>query len=153
MQICDVRHNVADPESCGRAGKPSHRKDSVYFNYIFLTSPFPNPPWPTIWVTLNFGVMSRMSSGFTINYNVFHGNIITDVKERKNMLPRCRDCRILDAVAPFPNSLINLSSCLQQQSQSGKPQETETSPHHVPVFQLKSVSVLIRLSRLDNYWT
>lgn len=126
----------------------------ILFNYLFLTSPFPSQPWPWIWVTLNFGVMIRISSGFTIiNYNVFHGKFVTDVNERKRMLTCCRDCRILGTVSSFPNSLRNLRSCLQQESQSWKPQEANTSSHHVRDFQLKPSSVLIPLSILDNYWT
>lgn len=155
MQICYVRHNVVDPESCGRAGTPLHRKDSVYFNYIFLISPFPSQPWPRICFTLNFRLMIKILSGFMIivNCNVFHGNFITVVDKRKLMLPSCRNCGILDIVASFPRSLKNLSSCLQQESQSWKLQDTDTSSHHMPDFQLKPLSIFTLLSILDNYWT
>lgn len=52
MQICCVRCIVVDSKICGIA-----RKDSVYFNYIFLMSLC---PW--IWVTRNLGVWCNSRS-------------------------------------------------------------------------------------------
>lgn len=147
MQICYARCNVVDSKSCKMAGKPQHRKDSIYF--FCLMSPC---PW--IWVTPNLGVwcnsgsLSDLQSLITMSFME-----ISSQMWRKSMLPWCKIAESLMQLL-CPQILCQVPApAYNRNQQSWKPQETYTSFHHVRDFQLKALSILIPLSILDNYWT